>query len=130
MELYVADTHSLIWYLNNSPKLGKNANKCFKKVEKGDAKLFIPAIVIAEVIFILETGKIRVELEEIFKKIEEARNFEICPLNIEQLRCLKEQIKIPEMHDRLIVCETILHNGKLITKDKEIKESGIVEVIW
>ena len=53
MEYYVADTHSLIWYLIDSPKISKNANECFKEVEKGDAKLFIPAIVIAEIIFYL-----------------------------------------------------------------------------
>ena len=130
MEYYVADTHSLIWYLIDSPKISKNANECFKEVEKGDAKLFIPAIVIAEIIFILERSKVKADLEEIFKRIEEAKNFEICSLDVEQLHCLKEQIKIPEMHDRFIVCETLSHNARLITKDKEIKESGIVEVIW
>ena len=33
MEYYVADTHSLIWYLIDSPKISKNANECFKGVE-------------------------------------------------------------------------------------------------
>ena len=130
MELYVTDTHSLIWYLIDSPKLGLDANKCFERVEKGKAKLLIPAIVIAEIIFILESGKVKADLEEIFKRIEEAENFDISPLGVKQLRCLKEQIKISEMHDRLIVCETLIHNAKLVTKDNEIKEAGIVKVIW
>ena len=85
---------------------------------------------IAEIIFILERGKVKADLEEIFKRIKEAKNFEICSLDMERLHCLKEQIKIPEMHDRFIVCEALFHNAKLLTKDKKIKESGIVEVIW
>jgi len=42
---------------------------------------------------------------------------------------LKQQ-KFFKMYDRFIVCEALFHNAKLITKDKEIKESGIEEVIW
>lgn len=71
MELYVTDTHSLIWYLTDSPKLSLDANRCFEKIEKGKAKLLIPAIVIAEVIFIVESGKIKADLEEIFERIEQ-----------------------------------------------------------
>jgi len=130
MELYVTDTHSLIWYLTDSPKLGPYVNKCFEKVERGKARLLIPAIVIAEIIFILESGKVKADLEQILKRIEESDNFEICPLGVEQLRCLKEQVKISEMHDRLIVCEALIHNAKLATKDKGIKDAGIVKVIW
>lgn len=30
--LYVTDTHSLIWYLTDSPKLSLNASKGFKEI--------------------------------------------------------------------------------------------------
>ncbi|RLI85755.1 MAG: type II toxin-antitoxin system VapC family toxin, partial [Candidatus Altiarchaeales archaeon] len=33
-------------------------------------------------------------------------------------------------HDRVIVATAKLLNAKLITKDEEIKESGLVEVVW
>ena len=85
---------------------------------------------IAEIIFILESGKVKVDLEEILKRIEEAENFEISPLGVEQLRCLRKQVKISEMHDRFIVCEAFIHNAKLVTKDKEIEDADIVKVIW
>jgi len=130
MEFYITDTHSLIWYLTDSPKLGPDTNKCFEKIERGKAKLLIPAIVIAEIIFILDFGKLKADLEEILKRIEEAENFEISPLGVDQLHCLKEQVKISEMHDRLIVCETLIYNAKLVTKDKEIRDADIVKVIW
>ncbi len=42
--IYVTDTHSLIWYLTDSPKLSFAANGSFRKIEEGKAKLLIPAI--------------------------------------------------------------------------------------
>lgn len=128
--LYVADTHSLIWYLLNSPKLGPNANRVFQEIENGKAKLIIPAIVIAEIIFLIQKGKIRADLDDLFVKIQESENFQVSTLGLNELLCLKEQTRIPEMHDRFIVCEALLRRAKIITKDKKIKDSKIVEVIW
>ena len=128
--LYVTDTHSLIWYLIDSSNLGLNANEVFKEIEEGKAKLLIPAIVVAEVIYIAESGKVKADLNSLILKIQEAENFEVSPLGLNQLLCFKEQTKISEMHDRLIVCEALLNKARVITKDREIKDSGLVEVVW
>jgi PIN domain nuclease of toxin-antitoxin system len=125
LPLYVTDSHSLIWYLLDSPKLSFNASEVFKAVEQGRAKLLIPAIVIAEIIFIVQSGKVQADLDSLLLDIQESDNFQISPLGLDELICLKEQIEIPEMHDRLIVCEALLKKGKIITKDKQIKDSGL-----
>lgn len=130
LPVYVTDTHSLIWYLIDSPKLSFNANKAFKEVEEGKAKLIIPAIVVAEIIYIVESGKVKADLDSLIQKIQEAKNFEVSSLGLNQLLCFKEQTNILEMHDRLIVCEALLSKARIITKDREIKNSGVVEVVW
>lgn len=128
--LYVADTHSLAWYLLDSPRLSPAADRAFREVEQGKARLLVPAIVIAELIFIIERGKLRTDIDELLRRIETAANFEIRPLGQEQLQCLKQQKAISAMHDRFIVCEALLHRAKLITKDEEIRQAGIVPVVW
>jgi len=130
LPLYVTDSHSLIWYLIDSPKLSFNANKSFKEIEEGKAKLLIPAIVVVEIIYIVESSKVKADLDNLIRKIQQAKNFEISPLGSNQLLCFKKQTEIPEMHDRLIVCEALLNKARVITKDREIKDSGIVEVVW
>lgn len=130
LPLYVTDSHSLIWYLLDSAKLSFNANEAFKTVEQGKAKLLIPAIVVAEIIFIVQSGKVQTDLDSLLLKIQESDNFQILPLGLDELICLKEQTEIPEMHDRFIVCEAVVHKAKIITKDKEIKDSGVAEVVW
>ena len=128
--IYVTDTHSLIWYLTDSPKLSFAANRSFKEIEEGKAKLLIPAIVIAEIIYIVERGKVEADLNNLIKRIQEAHNFEFSPLEFNQLLCLKDQTEIHEMHDQLIVCEALLSGAKIIIKDKKIRDSGFVKVLW
>ncbi len=130
LALYVTDSHSLIWYLLDSPKLSFNANEVFKTAEQGRAKILIPAIVIAEVIFIVQSGKVQADLDSLFLKIQESDNFQISPLGLDELVCLKERTEIPEMHYRLIVCAALLNKAKIITKDKQIEDSGVAEIIW
>jgi len=130
MPTYVTDTHSLIWYLMDSPRLSLVANRCFKLIEEGKARLLIPAIVMAEIIYIVEKGEVEANLDDLVDRIREAENFELSPLGIDQLLCLKDEKSIQEMHDRLIVCEALVNGATLITKDKEIKEAGVVDVCW
>jgi PIN domain nuclease of toxin-antitoxin system len=130
LRAYVADTHSLIWYLTDSPRLSPGANRCFKLIEEGKAKLLIPAIVMAEIIYIVEKGKVEANLDDLIDRIREAENFELSPLGIDQLLCLKNEKSIQEMHDRLIVCEALINGAIIITKDEKIKAAGIVEVLW
>ena len=128
--LYVADTHSLAWYLLDSSKLSPAADRAFRQVEQGQARLLVPAIVVAELIFIVERGRLSADIGELLRQIESADNFEICTLGQDQLACLKEQRTISTMHDRFIVCEALLRQAKLITKDEEIHRAGVVPVVW
>jgi len=79
MTLYVADTHSLVWYFTKSEKLGQEALQVFRDSILGEAIIIIPTIVLAEVIDIAEKKRIKVNWEELLDRIEESSNFEIYP---------------------------------------------------
>lgn len=130
VKVYIVDTHSLLWYFLDSTKLSLNANKAFEDVEIGKARLIIPAIVIAEVIYLVKNGKIDTDLDGLIQRIQESDNFQIFLLGIDILLCLKNQENILEMHDSLIICEAIINSATIITKDWEITDSKLVEVVW
>ncbi|MFQ6061920.1 MAG: hypothetical protein ACE5J9_01930 [Methanosarcinales archaeon] len=67
--------------------------------------------------------------EELFSKFEIGKNFLVTVLNFEIIKDLPK-IKLNELHDRIIVATANQLNCKLITKDKEIMESGLIETIW
>jgi hypothetical protein len=45
--IYVIDTHPLVWYLEDSPKLSQAAKDAFLDIENGDAQGLVPTIVLA-----------------------------------------------------------------------------------
>ncbi len=130
MPAYVLDTHTLIWYLSDFRKLGKQAQAVFGEIERGNAIALIPAIVLAEVIFLAEKKGVGVTLAETMARIELADNFEIALMDLDILKRLVVLREIPELHDRIIAATALENNSILITKDKEIIKSGAVQTIW
>ena len=83
----------------------------------------------AECLYLVENKKIELDFNELLERIEISSNFIPTSFNFQVVKLLPE-IKLSELHDRIIVATAKLLNAKLITKDKEIRESGIVEVVW
>jgi len=126
---YVTDTHSLIWYFVEDKRLSKNALKAFEQtIETGN--IMVPAVVLAEIMFIAGKGKIALTFGETLAKIEDYENFRIAPLDADILK-IADRIKVDmEMHDKLIVATALYFDTPLITKDKRIKEIGIIKTVW
>ena len=126
---YVTDTHSLVWYFTDDPHLSKKALKAFEETTE-EGIIIVPSIVLAEIMFIAQKGKITLTFEETLKKIEEYQNFYIAALDADILK-VADKIKADlEMHDRLIVATSIYFKTSLITRDTRIKDAGIVSTIW
>ncbi len=126
---YVTDTHSLVWYFTEDPRLSETALNAFEStVDEGT--IFIPAVVLAEIMFIAKKGRIAISFEETIKKIEENENFEVASLNIDVLKIADKIETDMEMHDRLIVATAKYLEAPLITKDENIRTSEIVSTVW
>lgn len=126
---YITDTHSLVWYFADDSRLSNKALHAFQASEK-EGTVFVPAVVLAEIMFIARKGRITLSFEDTLKRIEESDNFEIAPLNAEILRAA-DKIEVDlEMHDRLIVATALNYDASLITKDENITRSGVVTTIW
>ncbi len=126
---YVTDTHSLVWYFTEDPRLSETALNAFENtVDEGT--IFIPAVVLAEIMFIAKKGRIAISFEDTIKKIEENENFKVSSLNIDILKIADKIETDMEMHDRLIVATAKYLEASLITKDENIRTSEIVLTVW
>jgi len=126
---YVPDTHSLVWYFTEDSRLSTKALQVFEQtLEEG--RIIIPAVVLAEIMFIAKKGRITITFDETLKKIEEYDNFDIAPLDTEILREANKIELNMEMHDKLIVATALYFSAAVITKDEEIKDSGLCKTIW
>ncbi len=120
---FVTDTHSLVWYLQDSAKLSTAQKSLF---ETGKEPIIIPAIVIAELLYI--TKKTKMDFLATLSHLEESATFKIHPLSTAIIK-VAAAYKLLEMHDALIVATAKALSLPLMTFDKEIRKSGWVEVL-
>jgi PIN domain nuclease of toxin-antitoxin system len=126
---YVTDTHSLIWYFTENPRLSRKALKVFEKTVK-EGTIIVPTVVLAEIMFIAKKGRITMTFSETVQRLEVSENFVITPLDLDILNTADKIGHDLEMHDRLIAATALFLDVPLITKDEVIKGSGICKVIW
>lgn len=72
---YVADTHALLWYLQNSPRLGVNASAAFDAADQGLAQIILSSIVIAELYYAIVKHKIALNFAQELARLQSAPQF-------------------------------------------------------
>ena len=134
MSRYVTDTHALYWHLTSSPKLSSTARKIFLQADVGEHQILIPSIILIEMIYLVEKGRIDFfALDRVLKLLDDMEgSYIIAPLDRETVTSVTivSRDKIPDMPDRIIAATAVQHQLPLITKDSQINASGIVTVIW
>ena len=127
---YVADAHGIIWYLTEDKKLGEKASSIFNRADNGEEIIIIPTIVLAEIMHICDKRKLKVKVKDILEKIKGSLNYIAYSLDLDVLEEAEKIKEISEMHDKIIVATCILTGALLITKDKEIINSKIIQTVW
>ena len=129
-EFYVTDTHPFVWYLADDARLGSNARMAFGRADSGVATVIIPAVALAEAVYLAERGRIETKAELMFGIVENALNYRVYPLDLAIVKKSWELKKLSEIHDKSIVA-TAKHLGfELITNDGKITDSGYDPTIW
>ena len=127
---FVTDTHALIWWFTDSPRISLKASKIFEKCEKGENIIFIPTIVIAESLSIFEKKRISFNFKNLFKKIDTSENFVLIALDYPILKKMVTLREIPELHDKIIVSTAKYLDLPIITKDKILRKLSSIKTIW
>lgn len=110
--------------------MGSRARAIFDQAEAGRAVIIIPAIVLAESLYISEKGRMRFKFEQVLTMLEGALNYRFYPLDLSVIQEASDLRGISEIHDRIIVA-TAKHLGlELISDDNEVRKAGLVGVIW
>jgi PIN domain nuclease of toxin-antitoxin system len=134
MNEYVTDTHALLWHLYEPSRLGRGAQVSFAEADTGTARIYVPALVIAEVIMVAEKGRIPgVTLARVVPHLEAMRtsdNYPSTPLLPDVVLQSRTLTSVPDIFDRLIVAEAITRRVPLLSRDRVIRASGLVAVVW
>jgi PIN domain nuclease of toxin-antitoxin system len=126
---YVADTHSLIWYLEDSPRLIITARECFDACDRGQAIISLPTICLVEIIYLQEKGRIPGERKAVLdgKPARSGGGIVLGDLSAEVVKALPHVPKsdVPDMPDRIMAATPLCLGMPLISRDRWIGASGV-----
>jgi PIN domain nuclease of toxin-antitoxin system len=133
MSALVADTHSIIWYVQGNPKLSTRAHAAMDGAMKSGDSICISAISLVEMTYLVERRRIPTEIaEQIWDLSVNAKPLiTLVPVDAAVARALVgvRRQAIPEMPDRIIAATARHLRLPLVSADEAIRASGM-EVIW
>jgi PIN domain nuclease of toxin-antitoxin system len=128
--VYVLDTHALIWYLTNDKKLGQQAKEVFAAAERGETRLIISAVVVAEMYFANKKNRWFVDFNATYQQLRIKPYLRFIPFKAEHTLDFDVDASVSEMHDRIIVGLARRLRASLLTVDSQIMAVSSVPIIW
>ena len=133
MNLAVTDTHALIWYATGAQrKLGRGARAVFERADRGDAVIYIPALVLVEMAEAMRRGVLRADegFSRWSERLLDGRRFIAADLTAAVVREADGLYSIPERGDRLIAATAVHRGCPLLTRDPAITRIRTVTTVW
>jgi PIN domain nuclease of toxin-antitoxin system len=127
---YVIDTHTLIWFAEGNSRLSATAKAALTDVS---AQIVVPSMALVEARYLFVAKRIKISLTELYQEVLNLANCTIYPLDEEVVNRIPENLNI---HDAIITATALVyrevmgHQVNLITKDRRIRDSKLIDVLW
>lgn len=125
----VTDTHALIWYLEDSPRLGSDARDAFEACDRGESVVYVPTICLVEIIYLQEKGRIPTDLKSELDAALMVGNTGLSPisltLDIVDALLQVPRSEVPDMPDRIIAATAVHLGVPLISRDRKLLLSSV-----
>jgi PIN domain nuclease of toxin-antitoxin system len=135
MSQFVTDTHPLVWHLTNTSRLSTTAKQVFTEADKGLYQIFVPAIVLIELVYLTEKGTVpKPLLQRMFELLEIPNgSYAMAPLDQAVIQVMANQVPwsvVPELADRIITATAVSLGLPLLTRDERIQQAGLAQIVW
>lgn len=129
MDKYVIDTQSLVKFLYGQKAINNRVQSILEKADNGEALIIIPSVVIFEIGYLNEKGRIHISLDRLGQMLETSLNYTEERLSLGIIKSAFEITDIPELHDRLIAGTARYLDAPIITNDPMILKSRYVKCV-
>lgn len=134
MPSVVADTHTLIWYIFDLPRLSSVALTALEEAVNGGNFIYFSAISIVEISYLIERRRL---VDEVLTRVLNAvdnpnAGILLAPVD----RYISETVRqinratVPDMPDRIIAATALSLNLPLVTCDGKIQALTTIQTIW
>ncbi len=130
---YVIDTHALIWFFEDNPRLSLKVKAV---LSDPDSQLILPATALAEAVWIVDRGKTAIpSATDLLAAVLSDPRIRIYPLDAEIVEQTVTLTAINEMHDRQIVATGLVMQAQgqtvaLLTCDGNITAAQVIPILW
>lgn len=128
----VTDTHPLLFHAAGSGRLGRKAAEHFASCERRQALVYVPAVVIWECALLARAGRVnlRRSVRSFFDDLFSNPAFQPYELTAEQVLMGEEMRMNRDPFDALICAAARDLELPLLTRDDDIRSSGLLRIIW
>jgi PIN domain nuclease of toxin-antitoxin system len=134
MKEYVADTHALLWPLYLPDRVGHAARAAFAAADAGEARIHVPALVVAEVLMVAEKGRMRgvtkAAVLPVIAQMRGSSNYPLSTLPPSLVLRSAEIPSIPDIFDRIIAAEALVRAVPLLSCDSVLRRVADVLTVW
>jgi PIN domain nuclease of toxin-antitoxin system len=131
---YVTDTHALIWHLTADAHLSPVCREIFEAADRGEATIWIPAIVLVETVYLAEKARFPSALvTQMLDLIDPpSAGYTVAPLDAGVIRSLAaiNRLDVPDMPDRIVTATALKLGLPLLTRDRKIRLALGSRAIW
>jgi PIN domain nuclease of toxin-antitoxin system len=131
-EAAVTDTHALVFHAAGTGKLGPRAAAFFDRCERRAAILYVPTVVIWECSLLARVSRINLRrtVRAFFEDLFSNPAYQPIDVTPQQIYLADELRFNRDPFDALICATARTVDLPLITRDADIRGSGVVKVIW
>ncbi|MEG4007117.1 type II toxin-antitoxin system VapC family toxin [Microcoleus sp. Pol11C1] len=134
MPSVVADTHTLIWYIFELPRLSPAALIALEQAVNEGNFIYFSAITIVEIAYLIERGRLAGEvLTRVLNAADDPNvGIMLAPLdrNISATIQQIDRATVPDMPDRIIAATALSLSLPLVTRDAKIQALTTIQTIW
>lgn len=128
----VTDTHALLFHAAGSGRLGRKAAAHYEACERREAIIYVPAAVIWECALLARAGRVnlRRSVRGFFEDLFSNPAYQPYDLTAAQVFDAEEMRVNRDPFDALICAAARALDLPLVTRDGDIRSSGLVRAIW
>lgn len=134
MSPVVLDTHAVVWWLLDSPRLSTVANERIEGAIASGNGVYVSSISIVEITYLVEKSRLpKTGLDILYQVLQDADSgLKVVPFSLEIAQQLQQipRVTVPEMGDRMIAVTALALNLSLVTCDHKIRALTVIETIW